>query len=306
MADSDKLGLAGRTALITGAGGGLGRCHALLFAKHGANVVVNDLGGATDGTGKSTNMADHVVEEIEAAGGKAVANYDSVSDAAGAANMIKTATDTFGSIDIVVNNAGILRDKSFNKMEDADWDLVQAVHVKGAYHVTKAAWPHMREQKYGRVIMTSSASGIYGNFGQSNYAAAKMGLVGFGQTLALEGEKYNIRTNMIAPVAISRMTESIMPPNVHELIRPDLVSPLVVYLCSEHCDANGEVYEVGAGNYSRVEWLRAKGLSIKPEAGKEIDVDQIAANWDKINDMSDAQILRSIGESTGATLAHCM
>lgn len=304
MAQMD-LGLKGRTALITGAGGGLGRAHALLFAKYGANVVVNDLGGKADGSGASHSMADVVVDEIKKAGGKAVANYGSVSTKDGADGMIKTALDAFGSIDIVVNNAGILRDKSFKNMTEEDWDLITAVHVKGAYYVTKAAWPHMLERKWGRVIMTASASGIYGNFGQSNYSMAKMGLVGFGQTLALEGEKHNIRTNIIAPVAVSRMTESLMPANVHEMIKPEFVSPLVVYLCSEQCDVNGEYYEVGAGCFARLETLRAKGLTIKPGTA-EISVEAVAENWKKINDMTDAPIVRAIGESTMATLKHCM
>lgn len=300
MAD---FGLKGRTAVITGAGGGLGRTHALLFAKHGANVVVNDLGGKQDGSGKGSEMADQVVAEIKAAGGNAVANYDSVSTEEGANGIIQTAIDSFGKIDILVNNAGILRDTSFVKMTDKEWDLVFAVHVKGAYYCTKAAWGHMREQKFGRVILTSSASGIYGNFGQTNYAAAKMGLVGFGQTLALEGEKYNIRVNMIAPVAASRMTESLMPEFVLEKLKPECVSPLVVYLCSEDIDVNGELYEVGAGAVSRIETLRSKGLAMTPD---EITVEAVAEAWSKINDMTDAQILRSIGESTQATLAHCM
>ena len=304
MAQLD-LGLKGRTALITGAGGGLGRAHALLFAKYGANVVVNDLGGKADGSGAGHSMADTVVDEIKKAGGKAVANYGSVSTKEGGEAMIKTAIDAFGSIDIVVNNAGILRDKSFKNMTDDDWDLVNAVHVKGAYFVTKAAWPHMLEKKWGRIIMTASASGIYGNFGQSNYSMAKMGLVGFGQTLALEGDKHNIRTNIIAPVAVSRMTESLMPANVHEMIKPEFVSPLVVYLCSEQCDVNGEYYEVGAGCFARLETLRAKGLAVKPGT-QEIGVELVAENWKKINDMTDAQILRAIGESTMATLKHCM
>ncbi len=304
MAQLD-LGLKGRTALITGAGGGLGRSHALLFAKYGANVVVNDLGGKADGSGAGHSMADTVVDEIKKAGGKAVANYGSVSTKEGAEAMIKTAIDSFGSIDIIVNNAGILRDKSFKNMTDDDWDLVNAVHVKGAYYVTKAAWPHMLEKKWGRVVMTASASGIYGNFGQSNYSMAKMGLVGFGQTLALEGEKHNIRTNIIAPVAVSRMTESLMPANVHDLIKPEFVSPLVVYLCSEQCDVNGEYYEVGAGCFARLETLRAKGLAVKP-GSKDIGVELVAENWKKINDMADAQVLRAIGESTMATLKHCM
>jgi len=299
----EDFGLKGRTAVITGAGGGLGRAHALLFAKHGANVVVNDLGGKQDGSGKGSEMADKVVAEIKAAGGKAVANYDSVSTEAGANGIIKSALDAFGKIDILINNAGILRDTSFVKMTDAEWDLVFAVHVKGAYYCTKAAWGPMREQKYGRVVLTSSASGIYGNFGQTNYAAAKMGLIGFGQTLALEGEKYNIRVNMIAPVAASRMTESLMPPFVLDKLKPECVSPLVVYLCSEGIDVNGELYEVGAGAVARIESLRSKGLAMNPD---EITVEAVAASWSKINDMTDAQVLRSIGESTQATLAHCM
>jgi len=300
---NDPYGLKGRTAVITGAGGGLGRAHALLFAKHGANVVVNDLGGKFDGSGKGSEMADKVVAEIKAAGGNAVANYDSVSTAAGAAGIVKSAIDAFGKIDILVNNAGILRDKSFVNMTDEDWDIVFAVHVKGAYYCTKAAWPLMREQKYGRVVLTSSASGIYGNFGQTNYSAAKMGLIGLAQTLALEGEKYNIRVNTIAPVAASRMTESLMPPNILEKLQPECVSPLVVYLCSENIDVNGEVYEVGAGAVSRIEWLRSKGLAMTPE---QIDVEAVAAAWKQINDMTDAKVLRSIGESTQATLAHCL
>jgi len=300
MAD---FGLKGRTAVVTGAGGGLGRAHALLFAKHGANVVINDLGGSFDGAGKGSEMADKVVAEIKAAGGNAVANYDSVSTEEGAGGIIKSAIDAFGKIDILVNNAGILRDKSFVNMTDADWDLVFAVHVKGAYYCTKAAWGHMREQKYGRVVLTSSASGIYGNFGQTNYAAAKMGIVGFGQTLALEGEKHNIRVNMIAPVAASRMTESLMPAFVLEKLKPECVSPLVVYLCSEGIDVNGELYEVGAGAVSRIESLRSKGLAMNPD---EISVEAVAASWATINDMTDAHVVRSIGESTQATLAHCM
>ncbi|HYC01064.1 MAG TPA: SDR family oxidoreductase [Candidatus Limnocylindrales bacterium] len=300
---TDSFGLKGRTAIITGAGGGLGRAHALLFAKHGANVVVNDLGGKHDGTGKGSEMADKTVADIKAAGGNAVANYDSVSTEEGANGIIQTALDAFGKVDILVNNAGILRDKSFVNMTDADWDLVFAVHVKGAYYCSKAAWPHMREQKYGRVILTSSASGLYGNFGQTNYSAAKMALVGLGQTLALEGEKYNIRTNVICPVAASRMTESLMPPNILEKLKPECVSPLVVYLCSENIDVNGEVYEVGAGAISRIEWLRSKGLAMNPD---EISVESVAAAWQQINDMTDAKILRSIGESTQATLMHCL
>ncbi|MFQ5478889.1 MAG: SDR family oxidoreductase [Candidatus Binatia bacterium] len=300
----DRFGLKGKTALVTGAGGGLGRCHALLFAKHGANVVINDLGGNPDGTGSGAEMADEVVKEITEAGGNAVANYGSVSNKEHAEAMVQTALDSFGSIDIVVNNAGILRDQSFTKMEEDGWDLVLAVHLKGAFYVTKAAWPHMREKGYGRVVMTSSASGIYGNFGQANYSAAKMALCGFGQTLALEGEKYNIHANVIAPLALSRMTKDLMPPAVHEFIKPDFVSPLVVYLCSEVCQENGEIYEVGGGAFARIETLRAEGLAIKPD--RELTVEDVADGWEAINDMGKSQIVRSIAESTQLSMKHCM
>ncbi len=300
----NPFGLKGRTAVITGAGGGLGEQHALLFAKHGANVVVNDLGGSADGSGAGSSMADRVVQEIKDAGGNAVANYASVSDAEGAASIVKTAVDTFGSIDILVNNAGVLRDSSFVKMTDDAWDLVFAVHVKGAYHCTKAAWPHFREQSYGRVIMTASASGIYGNFGQTNYSAAKMALIGFGQTLALEGDKYNIKTNIIAPVAASRMTESIMPPEILAKLKPELVAPLVVFLCSEGVDANGEYFEVGGGAISRLETLRSKGIALNPDDG--LSVEQVSDAWEQINDMTEAQVIRSIADSTTTTLKHCL
>jgi NAD(P)-dependent dehydrogenase (short-subunit alcohol dehydrogenase family) len=300
----DRFGIEGRTALITGAGGGLGRSHALLFAKYGANVVVNDLGGASDGSGSGTTMAEQVVAEIKAAGGNAVANFDSVSDADGAENMVKQAVDAFGSIDIVVNNAGILRDKSFMNISIDDWDIVFAVHVKGAYLVTKAAWPFMREANYGRIIMTSSASGIYGNFGQANYSAAKMALVGLGQTLAIEGAKRNIRTNIIAPLSLTRLTEDLMPEAVHGFIQPEAVSPLVVYLCSEDIDANGDLFEVGAGAFCRVHKARAKGLTIKP--GGEITVEDVADGWSSVTNMDGAVALGSIAESTQATLKHCM
>jgi NAD(P)-dependent dehydrogenase (short-subunit alcohol dehydrogenase family) len=298
----DRFGLAGRTALITGAGGGLGREHALLFGSHGANVVVNDLGGSRDGSGAGNEMADKVVEEIKAAGGNAVANYGSVSETESAQAMVQTALDAFGSIDIVVNNAGILRDKSFKNMTEQDWDLVIAVHLKGAFNVTKAAWEPMREAKYGRVVLTSSASGLYGNFGQTNYGAAKAALCGLGQALAEEGAKNNIHTNIIAPLALSRMTEDIMPPEMQDLIKPEYVSPLVVYLCAESCEDNGQIYEVGAGCYARVETLRAKGFAIKPDG--PISVDTIADNWKAINDPTGGEIIHSPMESTMASLKH--
>ncbi|MCA9695495.1 MAG: SDR family oxidoreductase, partial [Myxococcales bacterium] len=219
-----------QVAIITGAGNGLGRAHALLLASRGAKVIVNDLGGDTSGGGKSSAAADKVVAEIKEAGGEAAASYDSVEDGD---KIVQAALDHFGRVDIIVNNAGILRDVSFHKMTAQDWDLVYRVHVLGSMRVTHAAWPHMRDQEYGRVIMTSSAAGLYGNFGQANYSMAKMGLAGLGLTLAAEGRKRNIHVNVIAPVAGSRMTETIFPKELVDALKPEYVSPLVAYLCHE-------------------------------------------------------------------------
>ena len=223
--------LDGKVAIVTGAGGGLGKEHALLLAKEGASVVVNDLGGARDGTGSGTSMADGVVEEIKAAGGSAVANYGSVTDDDAAAGMVKAALDNFGRIDILINNAGILRDRSFKNMTDAEWDAVIEVHLRGAYLATKHVWAQMLEQgEGGRIIMTSSTSGLIGNFGQTNYGAAKAGLAGFMRVLALEGMKYGITVNVLAPGALSRMTEDLMPESdeTAERMDPAKVSPTVV------------------------------------------------------------------------------
>ena len=291
-----------KVALVTGAGGGLGRSHALLLASRGAKVVVNDLGGSLGGGDASQTPAQKVVEEIEAAGGKAVANYDSVSETAGAEAMVKAAVDAFGRLDIVVNNAGILRDKSFVKMTEPDFDAVIAVHLKGGYNVSKAAWPILREQGYGRVIMTASAAGLYGNFGQANYSAAKMGLVGLGQTLAAEGAKYNIHTNVIAPVAKSRMTETIMPPEILENLDPGLVSPLVAWLCHESCEANGQVFEVGGGLIYHLNWTRSKPFSVPPKDGMTLE--QVQGGFAKVMDMSEATVCPNIQESIAQFVNH--
>jgi NAD(P)-dependent dehydrogenase (short-subunit alcohol dehydrogenase family) len=226
-------GVQDRVIVVTGAGGGLGREYALTLAKEGASVVVNDLGGARDGTGAGHSMADQVVAEIKAAGGRAVANYDSVADAAGAANIVKTALDEFGAIHGVVSNAGILRDGTFHKMTDEAWDSVLRVHLYGGYNVIRAAWPHFREQSYGRIVVATSTSGLFGNFGQANYSAAKLGLVGLINTLAQEGAKYNIKANALAPIAATRMTEDILPPEVFKKLTPEYVAPVVAYLCTE-------------------------------------------------------------------------
>ena len=239
---TQELRFDGRVAIVTGAGNGLGRSHALLLASRGAKVVVNDLGGGIRGEGQSQSAADRVVEEITAAGGQAVADYNSVENGD---QIVQRAIDAFGRIDIVVNNAGILRDVSFAKMTADDWDLVYRVHVLGAFRVTHAAWPHLREQKYGRVVMTASAAGIYGNFGQANYSMAKLGLVGLSNTLAVEGRKANVHVNTIAPIAGSRLTETVLPKELIDALRPEYVSPLLAWLCHESCEETGGLYEVG-------------------------------------------------------------
>lgn len=272
-----------KVVIVTGAGGGLGRAHALAFARHGAKVVVNDLGGSAQGEGANSHAADRVVEEIRQAGGTAVANHDSVTEGA---RIVEQALDSFGRVDVVVNNAGILRDKTFHKMEDSDWDLVYRVHVEGAYKVTRAAWPLMREQGYGRVIFTASTSGIYGNFGQSNYGMAKLGLYGLTRTLALEGRKNNILVNAIAPTGGTRMTEGLIPPQVFEQLKPELVSPLVVYLASEQCQETSGLFEVGGGWMGKVRWERSLGVGFDPHGG--FDAEDVAANWQRICDFENA------------------
>lgn len=274
-----QLRFDGKVAVITGAGGGLGRAYALLFASRGAKVVVNDLGGSTTGEGASTRAADKVVDEIKKMGGTAVANYDSVEHGD---KIIKTAVDNFGKVDIVINNAGILRDVSFVKMTEKDWDLIFTVHVKGAYSVTKAAWNIMREQGYGRVIMTSSAAGLYGNFGQANYSAAKLALAAFAKTLAVEGEKRNVFVNTIAPIAGSRMTETVLPPDLVAALKPDYVAPLVAYLCHESCKENGQIFEVGAGWISKVRWQRSAGAFLETSNNRVPTPEDVAKSWDNV------------------------
>jgi len=273
----------GQVAVITGAGGGLGRAYALELGRRGASVVVNDLGGARDGAGDgSSSPADKVVEEIRAAGGRAVASYDNVATAEGGANIIGTAVDAFGGVDIVVNNAGILRDKSFTKMEPENWDAVMAVHLNGAYHVTRPAFAVMKAKGYGRIVMTTSAAGLYGNFGQTNYSAAKMALVGLMNTLKLEGAKYDIRVNTVAPLAASRLTEDIMPPDMFEKMKPELVAPLVVYLCSGRCQETGAIFNTGMGYANRAAVVTGPG-AIVGDAEQPPTPEQIHRHWDVIN-----------------------
>ncbi|XP_033634641.1 peroxisomal multifunctional enzyme type 2-like [Asterias rubens] len=284
----------GRVALITGAGGGLGREYALMFAARGASVVVNDLGGGRSGDGDGTKIADKVVAEIRAKGGKAVANYDSVEEGE---KLVQTALDNFGRIDIIVNNAGILRDRSFARISDTDWDLIHRVHVRGAFLITRAAWPHMKKQKYGRIIMTASASGLYGNFGQANYSAAKMGLVGLCNTLSIEGTKYNIHCNTIAPIAGSRLTEDIIPEEIFKLLKAEAVAPVVLYLCHEECEENGGVFESGAGWVGQVKFQRAEGVVFATEAAK-LTPENVRDSWSTVGDMSTCHYPTAAGDST--------
>jgi NAD(P)-dependent dehydrogenase (short-subunit alcohol dehydrogenase family) len=278
-------GVQDRVIVVTGAGGGLGREYALTLAREGASVVVNDLGGARDGTGAGSAMADHVVAEIRDAGGRAVANYDSVADPDGAANIIKTALDEFGAVHGVVSNAGILRDGTFHKMTFENWDAVLKVHLYGGYNVLRAAWPHFREQSYGRVVVATSTSGLFGNFGQANYGAAKLGLVGMINTLAQEGAKYNIHANAIAPIAATRMTQDILPPEVFEKLTPDFVAPVVAYLCTEECGDNAAVFVVGGGKVQRVALFQNEGMTFD----KAPSVQEIAEHWSEITDLANAQ-----------------
>lgn len=270
-----------KVAIVTGAGGGLGRSHALLLASRGAKVVVNDLGGSFTGEGASSRAADAVVAEIREAGGEARANYDSVEDGDA---IVKTALDAYGRVDIVINNAGILRDVSFHKMSQADWDLVYKVHVLGSFRVSHAAWPAMREQGYGRIIMTASAAGIYGNFGQANYAMAKLGLAGFANTLAIEGRRKNIHVNTIAPIAGSRMTETVLPPELIAALKPEYVSPLVAWLCHEDCEETGGLFEVGGGLFAKLRWERTAGKVFR--LGRSIAPEDVAASWKPIADFA--------------------
>ncbi|PCJ17975.1 MAG: 3-oxoacyl-ACP reductase [Gammaproteobacteria bacterium] len=278
-----SISFEGKVAVITGAGGGLGKQHALELAKRGAKVVVNDLGGTMDGSGGSSEAALQVVEEIKAAGGEAIANGGSVSDRAGAQSLIDDAMNAWGRVDIVVNNAGILRDKSFSKMELDDFQLVLDVHLTGSVNVTKAAWPIMREQNYGRIVMTTSTSGLFGNFGQTNYGAAKLGLVGFMNTLKIEGQKNNIKTNAIAPVAATRMTENLIPKAMLDQLGPELVTPAVVFLCSDDAP-NGNILQAAGGRYFRAQIIENQGVTI----GAGASVEDIAENIDAICDMTGA------------------
>lgn len=265
-----------RVAIVTGAGGGLGREHALLLASRGAAVVVNDLGGSVDGEGANVSAADAVVAEIEAAGGVAVAEHSSVSDPAGAAAIVQKALDSYGRLDIVINNAGILRDKSFANMDASLLHPVLDVHLRGAFYVTRPAFAHMKEQGYGRILFTTSGSGVMGNFGQANYGAAKMGLVGLMNVLKVEGAKYGIKVNSMAPIAHTRMTEGLFG-GIVEMFSAGQVSPAAAYLVSEECELTGEIWSVGGGSVSRFFIGLTDGYFKHPQEG-DLTIEDIAAN----------------------------
>ena len=278
----------GRAAVVTGAGGGLGRAYALELARRGARVVVNDLGGAPDGSGDgSVTPADLVVDEIRKQGGTAVANYDNVATAEGGERIVAAALTAFGRLDILINNAGILRDKSFLKMEPDNWHQVIAVHLNGAYNVTRPAFRHMKENRFGRIIMTTSAAGLYGNFGQTNYSAAKMGLVGLMHTLKLEGLKHDIRINTVAPLAASRLTEDVMPPEIFEKMKPEYVVPLVIYLASDSCDCTGQIFNAGMGYFNRAAIVSGRAVRIGDEE-QPATPEMIHENWDRIDALAGA------------------
>jgi len=287
------LGFDGKVAIITGAGGGLGKQHALSLASRGALVVVNDLGGAVDGSGSDAGAAQLVVDEIKAAGGEAVPNTDSVATPEGGESIVQTAIDAYGRIDIVVNNAGILRDKTFHNMTPELLEPVLDVHLKGAFNVTRPAWVHMREQQYGRVISTSSAAGVFGNFGQTNYGAAKMGLVGFTRVLAVEGARYNIRANAIAPLALTRMTEDIMG-GLGEKLSASLVSPIVTYLAHESCEATGRLFSVGGRRVAEVFIAEVPGFY-----KEDLTAEDVAENWASVTEREGYAVPANLGEETG-------
>ena len=283
-----------KVAIVTGAGGGIGKEHALELARRGAKVVVNDLGGSVDGSGAS-DAAEEVVELIKSEGGEAISNGASVTDLDAVKNMVQQTMDEWGRIDILVNNAGILRDKSFHKVSIEDFNLVMDVHFQGSLNCTHTIFPIMREQEYGRIIFTSSASGVYGNFGQTNYGSAKMAMIGLMNTLKLEGQNKNIFTNSITPVAYTRMTEGLIPEDFGQNLKSEYITPAVIYLASDHAP-NGVIIAAGAGVFSRINIQESMGISLG--TGEDMTPENIHANWDKISDMTNARALQNGGEQT--------
>lgn len=291
-----RLSFGGRVAIVTGAGAGLGRAYAMDLAKRGAKVVVNDLGGGPDGSGSGNKSpADDVVREIEQLGGQAVASYDSVATPEGGERVVNTAMEAFGKVDILVNNAGILKDRSLIKLEPADWDAVMDVNLKGAYCVTRPAFRMMKENNYGRIILTTSIAAIYGNFGQSNYAAAKHGLIGLMNILKIEGAKYHIRINTLAPAAVTRLTEALTPVDLVERQRVEHVVPIVTFLCSEQCAASGNIYYAGMGVYKRVAMVAAPGVMLG-NAEKSVSAEDIMDNFEQISSLKGAKTYATSAE----------
>lgn len=288
---SEPITFDGRVAIVTGSGGGLGRTYAIELARRGARVVVNDLGGAVDGTGSSESAADRVVAEIAEAGGEAVANYDSVSTPESAAAIVQTALDAFGTVDIVINNAGILRDRSFANMELSEIEAVLDVHLRGAFYVSQPAFKVMKEKSYGRFVFTSSNAGLFGNFGQANYGAAKAGLAGLSNVLAIEGAKYNIKSNAIAPIAKTRMTEELLGPFA-DMVLPEQVTPMVVYLCSEANEYTHEIFTAGGGRYGRIAIVTNNGWIAGQ--GEVPSVEEVADHLEEIRDLSEPIVPESI------------
>jgi len=290
-----KIDFTGRVAIVTGAGGGLGRNHAIELAKRGAKVLVNDLGGSKTGVGSSSSAADNVVEEIRVLGGEAVPNYDNVATPEGGENIAQAAIDAFGKVDILINNAGILLDSTFAKMDEEKWDTVVAVHLKGTFCVTKPAFIHMTNQGYGRIVMTTSGSGLFGNFGQTNYASAKMGVVGFANVLKLEGAKYNIKTNVLAPIAGTRLTEDVVPPEIFRKMRVDFVTPAVLYMCSEQCQDSGMIINAGLGYFSRSAMMTGEG-AILSDGNKIPTPEEVMENWSRITSLENPRFFNQLME----------
>ena len=283
-----------KVAIVTGAGGGIGKEHALELARRGAKVVVNDLGGRVDGSGAS-DAANEVVDIIKSEGGEAISNGASVTNLEAVKAMVNQTMDEWGRIDILVNNAGILRDKSFHKVTLEDFDLVMDVHFQGSLNCTHTIYPIMREQEYGRIIFTSSASGVFGNFGQTNYGSAKMAMIGLMNTLKIEGQNKNVFTNSITPVAYTRMTESLIPEDFGKNLQSEYITPAVIYLAGEDAP-NGTIMAAGAGVFSRIFIHETMGVSLG--MGEDMTPENIQANWDKISDMTDARALQNGGEQT--------
>jgi NAD(P)-dependent dehydrogenase (short-subunit alcohol dehydrogenase family) len=297
----EEIRFDGKVAVITGAGGGLGKAYALLLASRGAKVVVNDLGGTFDGSGSDTTPAQMVVDDIKSAGGEAVANYDSVAEWESAQNIIETAIEKYGRLDILINNAGILRDKSLLKMELEDYRKIMSVHLDGTFYCTKAAFAGMKDQTYGRIVSTASAAGLYGNFGQVNYGAAKMGIAGMMNCVAQEGARYNIKANTIVPTAGTRLTFTVMPEEVIGKVKPDYVAPIVAWLCSEKCEESGKMFSAGGGYFSRAAIVEGPGVVFNPE--KAITIEMIVDKFDEIKNLEGGSEFASAMEQAGTVLS---